>query len=125
MIRDAVCAALGEAGHSSAAQLLGAGVWSIDGAMVRIEVAAMGKKMLSLTINSAAEKIIRQQLERQGAPARYLIIPGAAEGSAAQIAAPVAAKGSIQEAALANPLVQKAREILKAEVRGVVDLREK
>jgi DNA polymerase III subunit gamma/tau len=125
LIRDAVCAALGESGHASAAQLLGAGVWSIDGAMVRIEVAAMGRKMLSLTINTEAEKIIRQQLERQGAPVRYLIIPGAAEGSAAQGAAPVAAKGSIQEAALANPLVQKAREILKAEVRGVVDLREK
>jgi len=33
--------------------------------------------------------------------------------------------GSIQEAALANPLVQRAREIFKAEVRSVVDLRQK
>jgi DNA polymerase-3 subunit gamma/tau len=33
--------------------------------------------------------------------------------------------GSIQEAALANPLVQRAREIFKAEVRSVVDLRRK
>jgi DNA polymerase-3 subunit gamma/tau len=39
------------------------------------------------------------------------------------MAAPVA--GSIQEAALANPLVQRAREIFKAEVRSVVDLRQK
>jgi DNA polymerase-3 subunit gamma/tau len=37
----------------------------------------------------------------------------------------VAARGSIQEAALNHPLVQRAREILKAEVRSVVDLREK
>ena len=39
------------------------------------------------------------------------------------MAAPLA--GSIQEAALANPLVQRAQEIFKAEVRSVVDLRNK
>jgi DNA polymerase-3 subunit gamma/tau len=33
--------------------------------------------------------------------------------------------GSIGEVALANPLVQRAREIFKAEVRSVVDLRQK
>jgi DNA polymerase-3 subunit gamma/tau len=31
--------------------------------------------------------------------------------------------GSIQETALAHPLVQRAREIFKAEIRSVVDLR--
>jgi len=43
------------------------------------------------------------------------------QSAAAAVAAPQA--GSIQEAALANPLVQRAREIFKAEVRSVVDLR--
>jgi DNA polymerase-3 subunit gamma/tau len=38
------------------------------------------------------------------------------------MAAPIA--GSIQEAALANLLVQQAKEIFKAEVRSVVDLRQ-
>jgi DNA polymerase-3 subunit gamma/tau len=33
--------------------------------------------------------------------------------------------GSVQERALAHPLVQRAREIFKAEVRSVVDLRTK
>jgi DNA polymerase III subunit gamma/tau len=124
-VRNAVCSALDQAGHASAAQLLGAGAWSLDGAMVRIEVATMGKKMLSLTVNAAAEKIIRQHLEQQGAPARFLIVPGASGGAGdAQASRPVIG-GSIQETALAHPLVQKAREILHAEVRGVVDLREK
>ncbi|MGB6690065.1 MAG: DNA polymerase III subunit gamma/tau [Terracidiphilus sp.] len=124
-LRQAVCAALDQAGHASAAQLLGAGVWSLDGAMVRIEVAAMGKKMMSLTVNAAAEKIIREALSRQSAPARFLIIPGEGDSSAARPAPPIAAAGSVQEAALANPMVQRAREILHAEVRSVVDLREK
>jgi DNA polymerase-3 subunit gamma/tau len=123
-IRHTVGCALVEGGHVSAGQLLGSGKWIIDGASLRIEVAGMGKKMLALTVNAAAEKIIRQELQRLGAPSRFLVVPG--EGTApssAPMATPPA--GSIGEAALANPLVQRAKEIFKAEVRSVVDLRQK
>ncbi len=123
-LRDAVCAALATAGHVTASQLLGAGVWVVDGASLRIEVASMGKKMLSLTVNAAAEKIIRQELQRLGASSRFLIVPGAANGSA-PAALPVPLAGSVQEDALKNPLVQRAKEIFHAEVRSVVDLRVK
>jgi DNA polymerase-3 subunit gamma/tau len=123
-IRHAVGCALVEGGHESAAQLLGAGVWAVDGGSLRIEVAGMGKKMLALTVNAAAEKIVRQELQRLGAPTRLLVVPGEGSGQATSpMAAPLA--GSVQEAALANPLVQRAREIFKAEVRSVVDLRQK
>ena len=124
-LRHAIGSALVTAGHESASQLLGSGAWILDGATLRIEVAGMGKKMLSLTVNAAAEKIIRQELQRLGASPRFLVVPGTGTGQveAAMISVPVA--GSIQEAALANPLVQRAREIFKAEVRSVVDLRRK
>jgi DNA polymerase-3 subunit gamma/tau len=122
-IHHAVGSALVEGGHVSASKLLGTGVWTIDGAILRIEVAGMGKKMLALTVNAAAEKIIRQELQRLGAPTRFLIVPG--EGAAQAAPMPAPPVGSIQEAALANPLVQRAREIFKAEVRSVVDLRQK
>jgi DNA polymerase-3 subunit gamma/tau len=124
-IRHAVGCALVEAGHVSAAQLLGAGAWAIDGGNLRIEVTGMGKKMLALTVNGAAEKIIRQELQKLGAPPRFLVVPG--EGAASTAAAPMALPlaGSVQEAALANPLVQRARAIFNAEVRSVVDLRQK
>ena len=122
--RSAICAALTGGGHVSASQLLGAGEWTIDGASLRIEVASMGKKMLSLTVNAAAEKIIRQELQRLGASSRFLIVPGAANGGApAAMPAPFA--GSVEEDALKNPLVQRAKEIFSAEVRSVVDLRVK
>ncbi len=123
-VRHAVGSALVDGGHTSAAQLLGSGAWTLDGASLRIEVPGVGKKMLALTVNAAAEKIIRQELQRLGAPARFLVVP--AEG-AAQPAGPIAAPlaGSIQEAALANPLVQRAQELFKAEVRSVLDLRPK
>jgi DNA polymerase III subunit gamma/tau len=127
-IRLAVGSALAEASHVSAAQLLSEGAWTLDGSKLHIEVAGMGKKMLALTVNDAAKKIINQELKRLGAPTRFQIIPGEGAGqktgqSASPMAAPPA--GSIQKAALANPLVQSAREIFKAEVRSVIDLHQK
>jgi DNA polymerase-3 subunit gamma/tau len=124
-IRQAVVTALNGAGHESAALLLGAGAWTLSGSSVRVETTGMGKKMLALTVNAAAEKIIRHELQRLGAPTRFMAVPG--EGTATSSAAPIAAPlaGSIQEVALANPLIQRAREIFKAEVRSVVDLRQK
>jgi hypothetical protein len=91
-IRKAVCAALVEAGHVSAAQLLGAGSWTLDGASLRIEVAGMGKKNLALIVDAAAEKIIRLELQRQGAPTRFLVVPG--EGIVAN-ASPISASSSL------------------------------
>jgi DNA polymerase-3 subunit gamma/tau len=124
-IRHAIGSALVDGGHVSAAQLLGAGTWALDGSSLRIEVPGMGKKMLALTVNAGAEKIIRQELQRLGVSTRFMVIPGngAASTTSAISAAPMA--GSIQETALNNPLVQLAKDIFKAEVRSVVDLRQR
>jgi len=122
-LREAVVAALATAGHSSAAQLLGGGAWAFEGASVRVVVPGMGKKMLSLTVNAAAEKIIRQELQRQGAPARFSVSGGA--GTAAASTTPVVPAGSVQEAALSDPLVKRAQELFQAEIRSVLDLRQK
>jgi DNA polymerase-3 subunit gamma/tau len=123
-LKQAVTAALTNGGHNSAGQLLGAAAWNLDGSSLRIEVPGVGKKMLSLTVNAAAEKIIRQELQRLGAPSRFMVVPGeGAAQSSLSMSAPQA--GSVQEAALAHPLVQRAQEIFTAEVRSVVDLRQK
>jgi len=88
--------------------------------------------MVSLTINPAAEKIIKEELRRLGGPMKFSAVPGAGSSSnsssgtaSATSAAPMVAVGSIHETALANPMVQRAREIFHAEVRTVVDMREK
>jgi DNA polymerase-3 subunit gamma/tau len=123
-IRYTIGASLVEAGHVSAAQLLGAANWNLDGSSLRIEVPGIGKKMLSLTINANTEKLIRQQLQRLGAPTRFLIVPG--EGSpAGQAPAAAPISGSIQDAALSHPIVQRAKELFDAEVLSVIDLRQR
>ena len=123
-LRSAVVQALADSGHNSAATLLGAANWVLDAGNLRIEVAGLGKKMLALTVNQAAEKIIRAELQKVGGPGRFMVVPG--EGGAA--GAPVAAvplAGSIQDEAVNHPLVRRAKEIFNAEVRSVVDLRQK
>jgi DNA polymerase-3 subunit gamma/tau len=122
-LRHAVGSALVNAGHNSAAQLLGTASWILESSSLRIEVPGVGKKMLSLTVNVAGEKIIRQELQRLGAPSRFMVVPGEGSAQAAPMAAPLA--GSIHETALAHPMVQKAKEIFNADVRSVVDLSQK
>jgi DNA polymerase-3 subunit gamma/tau len=123
-LRSAVVQALASGGHHSAATLLGAANWILDAGNLRIEAVGLGKKMLALTVNQAAEKIIRGELQRLGGPARFMVVPGEGGAAGAPVsAAPLA--GSIQEEAMNHPLVQKAKEIFNAEVRSVVDLRTK
>ena len=122
-LRSAIIAALANGGCASAAELLSTSAWSIDGSTLLVEIPGVGKKMVSLTINAAAEKIIKQQLQRIGGPAKFSAVPGA--GSPSASSAPVIPMGSIQETALSHPIVQRAKEIFRAEVRSVVDMREK
>jgi DNA polymerase-3 subunit gamma/tau len=121
-LRQAVIAALADGGHASASQLLAGAKWELDVSSLRVEVAGLGKKMLSLTVNAAAEKIIRQELQRLGGPARFMVVPGEGAPASPRVEAPAPA-GSVQEEALKNPMVQRAKEIFNAEVRSVVDLR--
>jgi DNA polymerase-3 subunit gamma/tau len=122
-VQQAVVAALAQQGHATASQLISTARFTPEATNLRIEVPGIGKKMLALTVNAAAEKIIRQEVQRLGGPARFMVIPGEGVAATSTVAAPVA--GSIQEAALEHPMVQKAKEIFHAEVRSVVDLRNK
>jgi len=124
-LRTAVVAALATAGHNSASQILGTGSWTLEGGGLRIEVGGMGKKMLALTVNAAAEKIIRQELQRQGAPNRFMVVPGEGGGKPGGAAITTPLAGSVEELALAHPLVQHAKDLFKADVRSVIDLRQK
>jgi DNA polymerase III subunit gamma/tau len=120
-IRDAVCVALEREGHSTAAAQLLTGKWTLEGSGIRVEL-PMRKTMLALTINADAEAICRKAMRAMGATQKIAFVPGENGSAAAKTPAPVA--GSAQSAALENPLVRKAQELFKAEIRSVLDLRE-
>jgi DNA polymerase III subunit gamma/tau len=123
-VRDAVCAALEHDGHSTAAAQLQTGKWTLEGNSIRVEL-PMRKAMLALTINADAENICRKAMRAMGTAQKIAFVPsenGSAGAVSARTPAPVA--GSAQSAALENPLVRKAQELFKAEIRSVLDLRE-
>ncbi|MEI9969415.1 MAG: hypothetical protein WDM87_12620 [Terracidiphilus sp.] len=60
--------------------------------------------MLSLSVNAAAEKLIRLELQRLGAPARFLASPGAGAATTEVAPPPIVPVGSVQQAALAHSI---------------------
>ena len=125
-IREAVIAALDSAGHNTAAVLLGASQWSPKGAgAIEVEV-PLRKTMLGLTFNADADKICRDALRSLGVERKLHFVPGEGTAHAAGASAPKhVPSGSIQAQALDHPLVKQAQELFQAEVRSVLDLREK
>jgi DNA polymerase-3 subunit gamma/tau len=123
-IQEVVVAALNDAGHNTAAVLLNAGKWSLDGSTILVEV-GIKKTMLGLTMNMEAEKIVRNVLRTMGISKKLVAVPGE-NGAAAASAQPTPkVSGAVQAAALENPLVKQAIDLFGAEVRSVLDLRDK
>ena len=124
-MRDAVTAALDLAGHNSAAVLLADGKWSEKGAGIEVEV-GIRKTMLGLTINAEAERICRDALRSIGVTRKLTVVSGEAAPQSESVSTPKRpSAGSIQSAALDHPLVKQAQDLFQAEVRSVLDLREK
>jgi DNA polymerase-3 subunit gamma/tau len=124
-LRDVVTAALDEQGHNTAASLLGAGRWKLDeDGAIQVEV-GVKKTMLSLTMNGEAWKIVREALRGAGATQKMTVVPGETAAEPSSGAPRTWARDSIEAVALGNPLVRQAQELFQAEVRSVLDLRDK
>jgi DNA polymerase III subunit gamma/tau len=123
-LRDLVVTALDDQGHNTAASLLGAGRWKFDeDGAIRVEV-GVKKTMLGLTMNADAWKIVREALRSVGATQKMTVVPGEI-GEPATATPRVFSRDSIEAVALGNPLVRQAQELFHAEVRSVLDLRDK
>jgi DNA polymerase III subunit gamma/tau len=124
-LRDVVTAALDEQGHNTAASLLGGGRWKLDeDSAIQVQV-GVGKTMLGLTLNGEAWKIVREALRGAGATQKMTVVPGEPAAEASSGAPRTWSRDSIEAVALGNPLVRQAQELFQAEVRSVLDLRDK
>ncbi len=126
-IREAVVAALANAGHETAANLVHQGNWTEEGNAIQVEV-AVRKTMLALTVNAEAEAVVRKTMKAMGATQKIAFVPGenganGGKGPARESGALIS--GSAQSAAMENPLVKKTQELFKADIRSVLDLRDK
>jgi len=104
---------------------LAAGRWKLDeDGAIQVEV-GVKKTMLGLTMNGEAWKIVREALREAGATQKMTVVPGEASTEAASATPRAASRDSIEAVALGHPLVRHTQELFHAEVRSVLDLREK
>jgi DNA polymerase-3 subunit gamma/tau len=124
-LRDVVTAALDDQGHNTAASLLARGSWKLDAeGAIQVQV-GVGKTMLGLTMNGDAWKIVREALRGAGATQKMTVVPGETAAEPSSGAPRTWSRDSIEAVALGNPLVRQAQELFQAEVRSVLDLRDK
>jgi len=126
-IREAVVAALANSGHETAANLIHQGNWTQAGNAIQVEL-AVRRTMLALTVNGEAEAVVRKTMKAIGATQKIAFLPGenganGTKGPGREAPAPLS--GSAQSAAMENPLVKKTQELFRADIRSVLDLRDK
>jgi DNA polymerase-3 subunit gamma/tau len=109
--------------QGSAADAIGDSEFTVENGELRIQT-SLSKTMLSMVINSDADRILRVALRSAGAGAMKLsLLPGSTNTAAAKKAKP-ARSGSVQAKAMEHPVVQQAQRLFNAEIRNVIDLRE-
>ena len=126
-VRDAVLNAISDAGHRMVVTMLEGGDWTVQGGEVTVKVAASAS-MIGMTIGADARRIATASARGVlGRPARFKVLPGgtttAANGSAAS--ARSAPAGSPRNRAEQDPIVRRLQEKFGAEIRTIIDQREK
>jgi DNA polymerase-3 subunit gamma/tau len=124
-VRSAIVQALVDAGQSSAAQLLSEANWTETEREWRVEV-AVSEKTLPIAINSEARKLAERIL-REGnvQPGKIAFVGAGTTKPASKAAALPLPAGGVHQLARENQLVQKAQDLFQAEIRDVVDLRDR
>ena len=128
-VRGLVCTALAEGGHSTLATLLEEGAWRWEGRNLCVQAAA-GKVMLEMAYTSEAQRIARERF-RSLVPAGcnlQVTHEARAASTSAEAQQPKAAPQRATSASaptVDHPLVQSAQKLFNAEIRSVVNLRER
>ena len=121
-LRDAIVQTLDDRGHQTASALVGAGRWRQIGDTVEVQV-AVKKLMLGLVMNPEADRLAKGVMREMGLPPKLSVVPG--EGGTGSPTTRPVPQGSVQAQAMENPLVKQAQELFRAEVRSILDLRDK
>jgi DNA polymerase III subunit gamma/tau len=124
-LRDAVLATLEDAGQGMLAHNLENGEWLLRGAELVVKV-AMSQVLIDVALGAEPKRIITATLGKaSGRPLKFKMEGGVVAVQPKQEAAPRPANGtnggSARSRAMADPLVQRMQEKFGAEVRTVID----
>ncbi|HTW62109.1 MAG TPA: DNA polymerase III subunit gamma/tau [Terracidiphilus sp.] len=129
VLRSAVLAALEDAGQNMLAHNLEGGEWLLRGSEVAVKV-AMSQVLIDVALGAEPKRVIQAALARVGGPRwKFKMEGGAAAIAPKAETAPRPANGangtSARARAMADPIVQRMQEKFGAEVRTVVDQKER
>ena len=127
VLRNAVLGALENQGQRTTASMLESGEWSFEGNELIVK-AATTEKMIDLMVNPDVKRISQSESSRvAGRPLKFKVLPGGIPQSAAPAGngGRIAPAGSARSRAADDPVVRRMQEKFGAEVRSVIDYRER
>jgi DNA polymerase III subunit gamma/tau len=124
-LRTAVLNAVESAGLTMLSSMLAAGEWAISGNELTIKVAASAA-LIDMSVSSEGKKIVTAAASGAlGRPVKLQVLPGATPQANATRPTPVGSNGSPRGRAEQEPVVQRMMEKFGAEIRTVIDYKQK
>jgi hypothetical protein len=124
-LRHVVLAALESAGQQVLAHNLEQGQWAVRGAEVSVTV-GMSQVLIDVALGAEPKRLVNEALGKaSGRPMKFKLVSGGTQ-FIPQAAAPRPANGaSARSRAMADPIVQRMQEKFAAEIRTVIDLKDR
>jgi DNA polymerase-3 subunit gamma/tau len=120
-VRNAVLAALEEAGHRMAADSLETGEWGITAYGLTVKVAS-GEQMIAMTFGPEQRQLMQQAVEASaGRSLRLSVVSGGTKNAAPAAVSRPATPGGARAKAVQHPVVRRMIEKFGAELRTVRD----
>jgi DNA polymerase-3 subunit gamma/tau len=125
LARNAVLAALEDAGQQVLAHNLEEGEWSVRGIEVSVKL-AMSQVLIDVALGPEPKRIIQGALSKLGSrPLKFKMVSGGtAIPAKASVPRPTNGAGA-RSRAMADPLVQRMQEKFGAEIRTVIDQKDR
>lgn len=128
-LQTAILTALEEANHRTPAERLEEGEWSLDGAELVIGV-PIGEKLLPMVFSPEVRKVVNSAAAKAaGAPIKVTLqssATGNGNGGGSKLSVPRAASGlGARARASEDPIIKRMQEKFGAEIRTVIDYRDK
>jgi DNA polymerase-3 subunit gamma/tau len=127
-LREIVLTALESAGQQVLAHNLEQGEWSLHGNDISVKV-AMSQVLIDVALGDGPKRVIQNALtQAAGKPMKFRMVSGGAQFTPAT-APPRSgngqSNGSARSRAMADPIVRKMQETFGAEIRTVIDLKDR
>ncbi len=125
-LRSAVLAALEDAGQNMLAHNLEAGEWSLRGTELAVKV-AMSQVLIDVALGAEPKRIIQSALSTASSrPLKFKMVGGTTAPAAKPEATSRPANGAgARSRAMADPVVQRMQEKFGAEIRTVIDQKDR